>query len=187
MKSNRGRSTTGEAQVPYYPGKPHIDAAKHLRLTVGRYINDRALLRDVEEAMEILRAAVGPPIPPIPPVPRSTPAPLAPPNAHPDPTCSYTPCTCPNKSLIGIVHFWVRSVMLVETANEFMPADTVGDMEVLEIGRDGRVINARFHPGGEGNGYGLVINPRWRHLDWQEIENRIEAGVLTETFTARRT
>lgn len=55
-RSNRGRSTTGEPQVPYYRQAPHIEAAKHLRLTVTRYINDRASLADVEEAMVMLRA-----------------------------------------------------------------------------------------------------------------------------------
>lgn len=52
---NRGRSTTGRAAVPYQPRAPHIEAAKHLRLTVTRYINDRASLRDIEEAMVMLR------------------------------------------------------------------------------------------------------------------------------------
>lgn len=54
---NAGRSTSGEAKVPYYPQAPHIEAAKHLRLTVTRYIAGRALLREVEEAMVMLRAA----------------------------------------------------------------------------------------------------------------------------------
>jgi hypothetical protein len=31
--SNRGRSTTGEASVPYYLGAPIQEAAKYLRLT----------------------------------------------------------------------------------------------------------------------------------------------------------
>lgn len=104
---------------------------------------------------------------------------------HPDPACNYSPCTCPRKSLIGIVHFWIRSVMLTEDANN-MSAYTVGDMEVIETGTDGRVINACFHPGGEGNGYGVVTNPRWRHLSAQEVGGAITAGKLTETFTARR-
>jgi len=54
--SNRGRSTSGEAQVPHYSLSQHIDAAKHLRLTVTRYINRRATLEDVERAMVVLRA-----------------------------------------------------------------------------------------------------------------------------------
>jgi hypothetical protein len=54
---NAGRSTTGEARVPYYRQADHIEAAKHLRLTVTRYIADRAALREVEEAMVMLRAA----------------------------------------------------------------------------------------------------------------------------------
>ncbi len=57
-RSRRGRSTTGRAAVPYYPEAPHIEAAKHLRLMAARYIAGRALLREVEEAMVMLRAAV---------------------------------------------------------------------------------------------------------------------------------
>jgi hypothetical protein len=56
-KTNAGRSTTGEARVPYYRQADHIEAAKHLRLTATRYIADRAALREVEEAMVMLRAA----------------------------------------------------------------------------------------------------------------------------------
>jgi len=52
---NAGRSTTGDPKVPYQIRAPHIEAAKHLRLTVTRYINDRAALREVEEAMVMLR------------------------------------------------------------------------------------------------------------------------------------
>lgn len=54
---NRGRSTTGRAAVPYQPRAPHIEAAKHLRLTVTRYIADRASLNEVKEAMSMLVAA----------------------------------------------------------------------------------------------------------------------------------
>lgn len=57
MKNNRGRSTTGKAAVPYYPARPEVEAAKYLRLTVTRYISDRASLREVEEAMTMLREA----------------------------------------------------------------------------------------------------------------------------------
>lgn len=55
--SNRGRSTTGEAAVPYYLGTPVTEAAKHLRLTLTRFLADRASFKDVHEAMEILRNA----------------------------------------------------------------------------------------------------------------------------------
>lgn len=54
---NAGRSTTGDAAVPYYVRSPRVEAAKHLRLTVARYIADRASLSDVEEAMAMLRQA----------------------------------------------------------------------------------------------------------------------------------
>lgn len=56
-RSNRGRSTTGRAAVPYYTRGAHIEAAMHLRLTVTRYLADRASLAEIEEAMAMLRAA----------------------------------------------------------------------------------------------------------------------------------
>jgi hypothetical protein len=55
---NRGRSTTGGPAVPYCNVSARIDAARHLRLTVTRYIADRATLADIETAMVMLRAAV---------------------------------------------------------------------------------------------------------------------------------
>ena len=54
-RSNAGRSTTGEAKVPYYRGSDRMEAAKHLRLTVTRYLTDRANFGEIEEAMEMLR------------------------------------------------------------------------------------------------------------------------------------
>lgn len=56
--SNRGRSTTGEAAVPYYHGSDRIEAAKYLRLTTTRYIADRATLDDIREALTMLVEAV---------------------------------------------------------------------------------------------------------------------------------
>lgn len=41
--------------MPYYPRSPEIEAAKHLRLVVGRYIANRASMREIEEAMVMLR------------------------------------------------------------------------------------------------------------------------------------
>lgn len=55
--SNAGRSTTGGPKVPYYRQADHIEAAKYLRLTVTRYLADRASLDDIREAMAILVAA----------------------------------------------------------------------------------------------------------------------------------
>lgn len=43
--------------MPYYARGAHIEAAKHLRLTVTRYIADRASLDDIREAMSVLVAA----------------------------------------------------------------------------------------------------------------------------------
>lgn len=54
------RSTTGKAAVPYYPGSPTMEAAKHLRLTVTRYIASRATFGDVKEAFEILQKELQP-------------------------------------------------------------------------------------------------------------------------------
>ena len=51
------RSTTGGPAVPYYHRGAHMEAARHLRLTVTRYIAERATLAEVEEAMVMLRAA----------------------------------------------------------------------------------------------------------------------------------
>jgi hypothetical protein len=54
--NNRGRSTTGRAQVPYYLGSPAVEAAKHLRLMATRYIAGRASLAEIEEAVVMLRS-----------------------------------------------------------------------------------------------------------------------------------
>lgn len=53
--NNRGRSTTGGAAVPYYRGTPVKEAAKHLRLTVTRFLAEREPFESVHRAMEILR------------------------------------------------------------------------------------------------------------------------------------
>lgn len=50
MTRNAGRSTTGEAAVPYYVGSPITEAAKHLRLTVTRFLSERASEAEVDEA-----------------------------------------------------------------------------------------------------------------------------------------
>lgn len=52
--TNSGRSTTGKAAVPYYLSTPAKEAAKHLRLTVTRYLADRATLDDIHEAVAML-------------------------------------------------------------------------------------------------------------------------------------
>lgn len=52
--NNRGRSTTGGPAVPYYPEGAVREAVKHLRLTCGRYLADRALLSDVDKAVALL-------------------------------------------------------------------------------------------------------------------------------------
>ena len=52
-KNNKGRSTTGEAAVPYYRSTPDKEAAKHLRLIVGRYLRDCATFREVAEAWQM--------------------------------------------------------------------------------------------------------------------------------------
>jgi hypothetical protein len=60
MMANRGRSTTGEAAIPYYVACARIEAAKHLRLMVTRYIADRASLKDIREALAMLETAISP-------------------------------------------------------------------------------------------------------------------------------
>ncbi len=52
---NRERSYAGGPRVPVYPEAPWRDAAKHLRLTVTRFLVERATFDDVEQAMEMLR------------------------------------------------------------------------------------------------------------------------------------
>ena len=41
--------------MPYYRGTPVKEAAKHLRLTVTRFLAELVSFEDVHEAMEILR------------------------------------------------------------------------------------------------------------------------------------
>ena len=57
MTKNSGRSTTGGPKVPYHPRSRLVEAAKHLRLTTSRFIDERALFSEVEEAMSMLRSA----------------------------------------------------------------------------------------------------------------------------------
>lgn len=55
--SNQGRSTTGGPKVPYYRQSDCVEAAKHLRLTVTRYLADRTTMNEIREAMSMLNAA----------------------------------------------------------------------------------------------------------------------------------
>lgn len=57
---------------------------------------------------------------------------------------------------------WIRQVRIVgyaATPNENIPPGTRGDLEVLEVSLDGRVMQARFHVAKEGYGSGLVTWP----------------------------
>lgn len=70
-------------------------------------------------------------------------------------------------ALRGICHVWIKNVRLlghVAPPGVGIAAGTIGDMEVLELSHDGRVINARFHPSGVGHGYGLVVVPSWEYV-----------------------
>jgi hypothetical protein len=68
-------------------------------------------------------------------------------------------------SLIGICRVWIRNVRLLGSLNnKYIAPGTVGDMEVQETSVGGRVINACFHPGGQGHGYGLVVWPEWEYV-----------------------
>lgn len=54
---NRGRSTTGERAVPeHYPTTPDREAAAYLRLTVARYLSQRANRAEVNEAYRMFAA-----------------------------------------------------------------------------------------------------------------------------------
>ncbi len=54
---NRGRSTTGKAAVPYYSRSPEREAAYAIRLMASRFLADRALASDLDEAIGFWRAA----------------------------------------------------------------------------------------------------------------------------------
>jgi hypothetical protein len=58
-KSNAGRSTTGGPAVPYYIESPAREAAKHLRLTVTRFLSERASARELDEAIKIWQDVTG--------------------------------------------------------------------------------------------------------------------------------
>ncbi len=68
--------------------------------------------------------------------------------------------------LIGIVNLWLRNVRWLGDGgfNKHIKSGTVGDLHVSEVGVTGQVINANFHPGGEGHGYGATINPEWDYV-----------------------
>lgn len=55
---NAGRSTTGGPKVPYYPRGGVIEAAKHLRRTLSRFISSNASVNDVEDAIGIWHATL---------------------------------------------------------------------------------------------------------------------------------
>jgi len=57
MGKNSGRSTTGETAVPYYLGTPAQEVAKHLRLTVTRFLSERASVGDVDEVIRMWHVA----------------------------------------------------------------------------------------------------------------------------------
>lgn len=56
---------------------------------------------------------------------------------------------------------WIRRVRLTESPNEYVEAGTVGDLEVLEASVHGDPLAAKFHVGGEGNGFSVVVHPRF--------------------------
>lgn len=57
---------------------------------------------------------------------------------------------------------------LGDSGNSYIKPGEIGDLEVKEVGTDGIVITACFHPNGRGNGYGLVRFPRWEVPAWDE-------------------
>lgn len=69
-------------------------------------------------------------------------------------------------SLIGICNVWLKNVRLlgyVGRENPYIPAGTVGDMNVTEMSANGHVIHARFYRAGE-RGFGSVVLPKWEYL-----------------------
>jgi hypothetical protein len=59
---NKGRSTTNKPDVPYYPDTPIREAAKHLRLTLTRYLADNEPLWAVQRAAEEFQAVAARPV-----------------------------------------------------------------------------------------------------------------------------
>jgi hypothetical protein len=62
-KTNGGRSTTGEAAVPYYVESPEREAAKHLRLTAARFLTERASSHELDEAIKMWHDSTRAPTP----------------------------------------------------------------------------------------------------------------------------
>jgi len=60
---NRGRSTTNEPDVPYYPDTPIREMAKHLRLTLTRYLAGNEPLAGVQRAIEEFQVIAARPAP----------------------------------------------------------------------------------------------------------------------------
>lgn len=60
----------------------------------------------------------------------------------------------------GIANFWIRNVRLTKKGNEYIPANTIGDLNVIEVSTDHRVLQANFYPRNY-KGFGLVIWPEF--------------------------
>lgn len=69
----------------------------------------------------------------------------------------------PVKWPTGSCSFWILNVRLTEAPNEFVAAGTVGDLNVIEVSTDRKVLQAKFYPAGK-NGFGLVMWPQFKRL-----------------------
>jgi hypothetical protein len=69
--------------------------------------------------------------------------------------------------LVGVVDLWLKNVRWLGDATHgpstsFAPG-TIGNMHVLEIDADGRVVHATFYPK-DSNGFGSTLRPSWEHV-----------------------
>jgi hypothetical protein len=69
----------------------------------------------------------------------------------------------PVKWPIGICSFWITNVRLTKDGNQYIPAGTVGDLNVVEVSTDRKIIEAKFYPEGDG-GFGMVVMPEYEKL-----------------------
>ena len=64
----------------------------------------------------------------------------------------------------GICNFWILNVRLTHDGNEFIPAETEGDLNVIETSASGnRVLKGLFYPAGK-SGFGEVTWPRFERI-----------------------
>jgi hypothetical protein len=88
----------------------------------------------------------------------------------------------PVKWPVGICSFWILNARLTEAPNEFVAAGTVGDLNVIEVSTDRKVLYAKFYPASRA-GFGLVMWPKFERLGKdlvREIILREDYPCITE-------